>query len=84
MYHDMTIYRYIVASLTCMHAYIHTPIVTCMQMCIHLIVVTWERVHCLICMHDARGRASARGRVRTYQAMHSCLCYNYYVTLPAL
>jgi len=53
-----------------------------------LIVVTQAGVHCLICTHDARGHAlpdmyarcprahSARGLVRTYQAMHTCLCYN--------
>ena len=36
-------------------------------------VATQVLVHCLICPH------SPSGIVCTYQAMHSCLCYNYYM-----
>ena len=64
---------------------------------LHLIVVTQARVHCLICTytqcpraHSARERtvpesaqcSRASSDIRMYQAMHKCLCYNYYVTLP--
>ena len=40
-------------------------------------------MHCLICMHNARGRTAPKGgRVQTYQAMYDFLDSNYYVTIP--
>ena len=52
----------------------------------YVIVVTQGRVHCLICMHNARGHAAPKGeRVQTYhwyQAMYDFLDSNYYATIP--
>ena len=42
----------------------------------YVIVVTWAREICLICMPEARGH--------TYQANHERPCYKYYASLPAL
>ena len=42
----------------------------------YVIVVTWARGICLICMPEARGH--------TYQANHERPRYKYYVSLPAL
>ena len=43
---------------------------------LHVIVVTWERVVCLIC--------TPKGWGCTYQANHLFLCYNCYVPWPFL
>ena len=39
----------------------------------NMLVATQALVHCLICPH------LPLGIVCRYQAMHSCLCYNYYL-----
>jgi len=45
--------------------------------CIHVIVVTQAGVHCLICTHDARGRAAPEGKcVYISQCNPACVTTN--------
>ena len=45
--------------------------------------ITQAGVHYLMCTHSAQGRAAPKGIIHAYQAMHECLCYNYYDTLSS-
>ena len=49
----------------------------------NILVATQALVHCLICPHTFLGTAHHRCCAYKSEAMHSCLCYNYYMYINA-